>query len=158
MPEITSLLKSTLHDAGALAFNYFRKGVTHTLKSNLADVVTEADVAVERLLIERIQAAYPDHHIRSEEMKEDIDPGAAFEWMIDPIDGTRNFAFGMPLWCHVIGVVKEGEPYLGAVYNPIANELFFAEKGKGATMNRLPIRVSNKATLDFACGAFSRGG
>jgi len=158
MFEIKNFLEETIRAAGALALDYFRKGVTHTLKSNLADVVTVADTSIQTLMIDRIQAAYPEHHIHSEELKEDINPQAEFEWVIDPLDGTRNFALGIPLWCHIVAVLKQGESYLGAIYNPIADELFFAEKEKGATMNRLPIHVSDKDTLDFACGSFSRAG
>ncbi len=158
MQDIASFLQSMLHDASALAIDYFHKGVTHTFKSNLSDVVTEADTTIQKLMIDKIQSAYPDHQIHSEELKIDINDGAAFEWILDPLDGTRNFAFGIPLWCHIVGIMKEGEPYMAAVYNPIANELFFAEKGKGATRNGLPIHVSTKETLNYAYGSFSRAG
>lgn len=139
-----------------MAKDYFHKGVTYTTKSTLSDLLTEADIAVSDFLVNAIHKEYPGHHIASEELKEDVNPGADFEWVIDPIDGTYNFAHGIPMWCHLIAVMKDGEGYLGAAYNPIASELFFAEEGRGATLNGLPIRVNEKESLDYAVGSFSR--
>ena len=73
------------------------------------------------------------------------------KWIIDPIDGTINFASGIPLCCVSIGVEQNGEMILGAVYNPFINELFFAEKGKGATLNDKKIRVSKKKEVIHSC-------
>ncbi len=147
-------LRSIIKEAGALSVEYFRKGVTHETKSNLSDLLTEADVAVSELLVEKIHTKYPDHHIYSEELEEDINPGAEFRWVIDPIDGTRNFAMGLPLFCQIVAIQQNEEIILGAVYNPIAGELFFAEKGKGASMNGMPISVDKKETLDYTAGSF----
>lgn len=156
-----SFLIQTIKEAGEIARGYFSRGVAYSTKSNLADILTEADTAVSDFLVKKIHAAYPSHRIHSEEMAEDVNDGediAEYEWLVDPIDGTRNFAKGISFWCNIMAVLKDGELYLGAVYNPIADELFFAETGKGAFMNGKPIHVSGKEDFDFACGSFSRAG
>ncbi len=149
-------LKTIITEAGAIAKNYFFQGVTHTFKSNSADLLTIADTTVEQFLVDKISARYPTHHIHTEERAIDINPGAEYEWVIDPIDGTRNFAMGISFWCHLIAVLKNGQPYLAAVYNPIAEELFFAEKGKGAFLNGRPIHVNTKASMDYAFACLLR--
>ena len=131
---------------------YFRRGVAHTTKDNIGDLLTEADVAVSGFLVDAIHQKYPSHQIHSEEMKDDVNPGAEYEWVIDPIDGTRNFAWGIAVWCQMIAVLKNGELYLAAIYNPAAKELFFAEKGKGATLNGKPIHVNGVESLDHGLG------
>jgi len=149
-------LKTIIEEAGVIAKEYFDKGVSHKEKSHAADLVTEADIAVSDFIVKKIQEKYPDHHIKSEELGEEINPGVEYEWVIDPIDGTRNFAMGVPMWCNIISVLKNGEKHLGAVYNPIADHLFFAEKGKGAFLNGKQIHVNNKDTLNYAFGVFTR--
>lgn len=151
-----NFLKTTICAAGQLAKEYFDAGVTHRTKEHLGDLLTEADVAVSKFLVDKIHHQYPDHHIHSEEMANDINPGAEYEWVIDPIDGTRNFAMGVPFWCVIIAVVKNGETNLAAVYNPIADVLFFAEKGKGAFLNDKKISVNNTDSLDYSFGCFNR--
>lgn len=118
--------------------------------------MTAADIAVSDSLIAAIQKQFPTHHIHSEELKDDINPGAEYEWVIDPIDGTRNFAFGIPMWCQLVAVLKNGEPYLGAVYNPASDKLFFAEKGKGAFLNGNRISVNGVSALDHSFGVLVR--
>lgn len=154
---IEQFLKDTIREAGGLAKRYFQQGVEFTTKAHLGDLVTKADIEVNDLLINKIQATFPDHGIHSEERKNDINPGARFEWIIDPIDGTRNFAKGIPMWCIMVAVYENGEPLLSAMYNPLVDELFFAEKNKGATLNGLPIRVNEIASLDHGAGNPVRG-
>lgn len=149
-------LKKIIKEAGDLALDYFHKGVIFETKSNLADLVTIADVKTSEFLVSAIHTQYPDHMITSEEMKDSINSGAQYEWVIDPIDGTRNFANGIPMWCIIIALVHNGETELGAVYNPIADELFFAKKYHGATLNGLPIHVGDKKDFEFATAQFSR--
>lgn len=149
-------LQTTIRAAGALAKSYFDAGVSHTIKKNLGDLLTEADTAVSTFLVSEIQKQYPDHHIHSEEMAEDINPGAEYEWVIDPIDGTRNFAHGIPIWCQLVCILKNGEPYMAAIYNAPYDQLFFAEKGKGATLNGRQIRVNTVDSLEHGFGFFGR--
>ncbi|MFH1286772.1 MAG: inositol monophosphatase [Candidatus Magasanikbacteria bacterium] len=153
---MNTFLKIIIKEAGDLAKEYFEKGVEHTTKSSPADFVTEADTAVSDFLIERIRSKYPDHNIKSEEQDESTNPGAEYEWVIDPIDGTRNFTMGVPVWCVIIAVLKDGVTQLGAVYNPNSDDLFFAEKEKGAFRNGKQIHVNNADRIDYAFANVAR--
>lgn len=151
-------LKTIIREAGKMAKDYFSAGVEHTTKENPADTLTKADIAVSKYLVDVIHEKYPDHHIHSEEMKDDINPGADYEWIIDPIDGTRNFAMGISMWCNIIALMKDGKPYMAAVFNPNSDELFFAEAGKGSYKNGKKITVNNKDSFDHALGHVWRAG
>lgn len=148
------MLKQTLIDAvqaGAAELQRFFNGTFKiTNKEGINNPVTEADHASEKAIIEVIQKAYPDHFILTEESGE-IKTNSEYKWIIDPIDGTINFSNGIPICCVSIGVEKDGEMILGAVYNPLMNEMFFAEKGKGATLNGNKIAVSSKTALSNSC-------
>lgn len=150
-------LKQLITEAGNLAKDYFIKGVEFKTKAHLGDLVTVADVAVSDLIIKRIQEKFPDHCIYTEEAKEKINPGAQFEWVIDPIDGTRNFANGIPMWCVMIALYENGVAKAGAMYNPLSNELFFAASGGGATLNGMPIHVNSVDSFDHGFGFIVRG-
>ena len=107
----------------------------------------EADHASEKAIIEIIKADYPKHFIMSEEVGE-IVMDSTFKWIIDPIDGTINFATGIPICCVSIGIEQDGQMIMGAVYNPLSNEFFFAQKGFGATLNENKIHVSDKTQVE----------
>jgi myo-inositol-1(or 4)-monophosphatase len=130
--------------------NYFNGHFKISNKEGVNNLVTEADHASEKAIIEVIRKTYPDHFILSEEEGE-IRSDSSIKWIIDPIDGTVNFSNGIPLCCVSIGVEKDGEMILGCVYNPNMNEMFFAEKGKGASLNGNPIRVSEKSEVLRSC-------
>ena len=148
------MIKNTLIQAvevGAKELTRFFNGsFTVSSKATINDLVTEADHASEKAIIELIQAQFPDHFILSEETGE-MASASDTKWIIDPIDGTINFANGIPICCVSIGVEYKGEMILGSVYNPFMNELYFAEKGKGATLNGRPMRVSKKESLLQSC-------
>ncbi|OGH58808.1 MAG: hypothetical protein A2725_03600 [Candidatus Magasanikbacteria bacterium RIFCSPHIGHO2_01_FULL_33_34] len=150
-------LKETIREAGGIAKEYFYQGVVHRMKTSLGDLVTDADIAVSNFLIEKIHEKYPDHQIHTEEEGDDINPGAQYEWVLDPIDGTRNFAMGISFWCIMVAVLKDGELYMSAIYNPLADELFFAEANKGAFMNDKKIKVNDVDVLDHGNGVLMRG-
>ena len=97
-----------------------------------------------------IKKAFPDHQILAEESGA-LEQSSDYKWIIDPIDGTVNFAQGIPLNCVSIAIEFQGSIILGAVYNPHLNEFFFAEKGKGATLNDKPIQVSKKTSTLKSC-------
>ncbi len=145
----STLLKATQAGAKVLQ-EYFNGTFTISHKSSVNDLVTEADKKAEAAIIAAIGEDYPDHQILSEEIGE-IQTGSNIKWIIDPIDGTVNFAHGIPICCVSIGVEQDGEIILGAVYNPIMNELFFAQKGFGATLNDKLINVSAKTSISNAC-------
>jgi myo-inositol-1(or 4)-monophosphatase len=148
------MIKNTLFkaiQAGAEELTkYFNGTFTISSKATINDLVTEADHASERAIFKVIQDAHPDHFILSEE-KGALPTNSNIKWIIDPIDGTINFANGIPICCVSIGVEESGEMLMGAVYNPFMNELFFAEKGKGAFLNNKPIKVSDKDNLLTSC-------
>lgn len=148
------MLKSTLLQAvqagAAEVVRYFNKEFKITNKEGINNPVTEADHASEKAIFSVIKAAYPDHYILSEEAG-NIVQDSTYKWIIDPIDGTINFAHGIPLNCVSIGIEHNEEMIMGAVYNPHMNELFFAEKGKGAQLNDRPIKVSAETEAIKAC-------
>ena len=148
------MIKSTLLQAiqaGATELKkYFNGTLTIASKATLNDLVTEADHASEKAIFSVIQNNHPDHFILSEETGA-MPTASSTKWIIDPIDGTINFANGIPICCVSIGVEQEGKMILGAVYNPFMNEMFIAERGKGATLNDQKIQVSNKSDLLSSC-------
>lgn len=148
------MLKSTLLKAtqagGKILQHYFNGNLQISSKSTVNDLVTEADKQSEKAVMDTIRASFPDHFILSEEAGE-LSTSSSVKWIIDPLDGTVNFAHGIPICCVSIGVEKDGEMIMGAVYNPFMNEFFFAEKGQGATLNDQPIKVSGKTELARAC-------
>ena len=119
-------------------------------KEGINDLVTEVDHASEKAIIEVIKTHHPDHCILTEETGE-IFQDSEYKWIVDPIDGTVNFAHHIPICCISIGIEHKGKMVLGAVYNPFMNEFFFAERGLGATLNDKPVHVSNKQKVEIAC-------
>jgi myo-inositol-1(or 4)-monophosphatase len=110
------------------------------------NLVTEADRLSEAIIVERIRRAFPGHDILAEESPETA-KGSRFRWIIDPLDGTTNYAHGYPIFCVSIALEVEGMIRLGAVYNPMLAELFIAEKGEGAFLNGGQLAVSRTAKL-----------
>ncbi|EKD43664.1 MAG: hypothetical protein ACD_72C00186G0002 [uncultured bacterium] len=155
-------LKEVIKEAGYIAKGYYHEGVEKSFKSGPTDIVTVADLAVSDFIVDKIKHAYPDHGVISEEVEEELNPSAEYTWVIDPIDGTHNFSNHISEWCVMIGLMKNRKPYLGAIYDAMNDELFFAEVGKGAFLNDKPIKVSDcddiKAfTLVFQAGAIRAG-
>jgi myo-inositol-1(or 4)-monophosphatase len=148
------MLKNTLIEAviaGADELTrFFNNAFKISHKEGVNNLVTEADHAAESAILEVIRLKFPDHYILSEEAGEIIQD-STYKWIIDPIDGTVNFAHGIPLCCVSIAVEQAGEIILGCVFNPTLKEFFFAEKGKGATLNDKIIRVSEQNEVLRSC-------
>ena len=149
------MIKETLYEAvkaGASQLTHYfnRHDLQISNKEGVNNLVTEADHAAEKAIIETIRRQFPDHYLLTEESGEHAS-AADTKWIIDPIDGTVNFANGIPICCVSIGVEKAGAMIMGAVYNPVINEFFFAEKGKGAFLNNQPIHVSSKSDVTSSC-------
>ena len=148
------MLKSTLLKAATAAGSLIKEKIDGNFsiekKSGPNDLVTEVDKASEALIMSIIQENFPDHFILSEEIGE-VKMDSSYKWIIDPIDGTVNFANGIPLCCVSIGVEKDGEVIMGAVYNPLMNEFFFAEKKAGAFLNEKQIHVSSQNQVLHSC-------
>jgi myo-inositol-1(or 4)-monophosphatase len=144
-------------EAGALLRDFYHRGVATEYKSDV-DLVTEADRASEKLIVERLGTAFPDHGVYGEEgTRSHLDK--EYRWYIDPLDGTTNFAHGFPVFCVSMGLerrpttlaaTEDGEVVAGVVYDPLRDELFLTEKGKGAYLNGRRIHVSKTAGLDEA--------
>jgi myo-inositol-1(or 4)-monophosphatase len=128
------------------------RGTQLTFKTTDIDPVTEYDVRSEKYIVGELQQLYPTHRIVGEEggtydrQHHGVD-GHDYEWQIDPLDGTVNFAHAFSVFCVSIGLVMDGAPMLGVVYAPILDEMFTAARGHGAARNGVPIRVSATPTL-----------
>ncbi len=148
------MYKQTLINATNAGANELQRFFNGTFvisnKEGINNLVTEADHAADKAIQAVIKEAFPEHGIVSEETAEKI-TGSEYKWIIDPIDGTVNFANGIPICCVSIGLEHEGKMLMGAVYNPIINEFYFAEKGKGAFLNDKKIVVSNKTEVLTSC-------
>jgi len=150
MDDLRAVLFRATNEAGKIISQYFNSAFKIDHKEGINNLVTEVDKHSEDKIIEVIRSVFPAHTIISEEVGELIKP-SDYQWIIDPIDGTVNFAHSIPICCVSIGLLHNNILVLGAVYNPIMNELFFAEKGKGATLNGMPISVSTKKDFRTAC-------
>ncbi len=137
--------------AGAVEIRrFFNKDFKIGNKEGVNNLVTEADHASEKAIFEVIKKNFPDHYILSEEAGELIQD-SNYKWIIDPIDGTVNFAHGIPLNCVCIAIEYNKEVIMSAVYNPHLEELFFAEKNCGTLLNDKPIHVSDETEIIKAC-------
>jgi myo-inositol-1(or 4)-monophosphatase len=139
-------------DAATSAGKLLREGIDKIawikLKGEI-NLVTEMDIKSEQLIKEKIQSAYPDHQILAEES--DIPrTGARFRWIIDPLDGTTNYAHGFPVFCVSVALEIEGTVELGTVYDPMRDELFTGRRGSGAMLNGERISVSDISDLNNA--------
>ena len=118
------------------------------------NLVTEADIISEEMITSKINHQFPDHDILAEEFTH-TSKGSDFRWIIDPLDGTTNFAHGYPVFCVSIALQKLDEIIIGIIYNPMLEEMFEAEKGKGAFLNGRKIQVSN--TMRISEGLVATG-
>lgn len=110
------------------------------------DLVTNVDRASEALIVSAIREHFPDHGIMAEEGGGVLSE-SPWLWVVDPLDGTNNFAHGFPYYCVSLGLLRDREPYLGVVYDPIHDQMFTAQRGGGAYLNGAPIRVSSAPAL-----------
>jgi len=142
----------TARDAGRLLAERMGRLVQITNKGEI-DLVTEGDLAAEKLIIERIRSHYPRHSILAEESGEAVvagSPASEWKWIVDPLDGTTNYAHGYPCFCVSIALERAGSIEIGVVYDPMRDEMFAAERGQGAALNERRIRVSRIADLNRA--------
>ena len=137
-------------EAGGLLHELVRQKLSIDYKS-VNDLVTNADRASEKLILHRLSTAFPSHEVLAEESAGGRpplpEPFPEFLWVIDPLDGTTNYAHGLPLYCVSMGLLHEGQPFLGVVYDPERDELFVGGPTLGATLNGEPISVSAEKEL-----------
>lgn len=141
----------TAREAGQILLDKYGRKINISKKGDI-NLVTEADLASEKLIIERIKSYHPRHAILAEESGETVVIGgdSKWKWIIDPLDGTTNFAHGYPCFCVTLALEHDGKIVIGVTYDPTRDELFAAEKGMGATMNGKKIRVSETENLSEA--------
>lgn len=138
----------TARDAGQILLEKYGRKIRVSKKGDI-NLVTEADLASEEMIIERIKSYHPKHSILAEEAGNAVVIGGenTWKWIIDPLDGTTNFAHGYPCFCVTLALEHAGEIVLGVTFDPTRNELFAAERGGGASLNGKPIRVSETELL-----------
>lgn len=142
-------------EAGKILRKYHGKPVEMHVKGK-RNLVTEADLLSEKKILEIINSEFPSHGILSEEAGASKS-GSDYTWIIDPLDGTNNFYFGITLFCVNIALARQGEVVLGVTYDPMRNETFYSIKGKGAHLNGKKIYVSDVKTLDKAAAGVDLG-
>ena len=120
------------------------------------DIVTDVDLAAEKAILSLLRDEYPDFGILSEE-SEAIQTGSDYTWVVDPLDGTRNYANGVPHFCTLVGLARVDEVVLGVTYDPVRHELFSAEAGKGAYLNGTPISVTESLEISQSVLSFDLG-
>jgi histidinol phosphatase-like enzyme (inositol monophosphatase family) len=145
IPGLRALVHELAEESGALIRRYFRSPALAVDAKDDATPVTDADRGAEELLRKRILARFPDHGIIGEELGSER-PDAEWVWVLDPIDGTKSFVSGVPLFGTLIGVLHRGEPVLGAIHQPILRELCIGD-GTTTTLNGRPVRVRDTTRL-----------
>jgi myo-inositol-1(or 4)-monophosphatase len=136
-------------EAGRIHKKYFRGNYKLKTKSASFDLVTCADTEAEKAVVSLIRKHFPEHNFLAEENKYPK-TGSEYTWVIDPLDGTNNFACGLPIFCSSVALVCNGRTIAGAIYDMTRDELFYAAKGKRAFLNGKPIRVNNADTIKKA--------
>ena len=147
---LDTLLKTAISagkEAGSLLLHYAQSGFRVEYK-NPINLVTDADKAAEQCIIDYIRAQFPTHRFLAEERGRVEDTPSPYLWIIDPLDGTTNFAHGFPTYCVSIGLEYNGRCVLGVIFDPSRNELFTAIEHGGAWLNGRPIHVSKTHALE----------
>ena len=145
-PQFLSTAIEAVVRAGDLQIAKFGTGVRVEKKGTI-DLVTEVDLEVEKMFRAMIAERFPDHDVLAEELGAHHNRGARHRWVFDPLDGTTNFAHGVPIFCASLALEIDGEAVVAAVYDPNREELFTAEAGVGSWMNGERLKVSTNATV-----------
>lgn len=148
--------ESTAVEAGALIRQMLTKPL-HVTTKGYRDLVTDADIAAQKLITDQIRAHFPDHTFLAEEKNSELPSGGAVRWMIDPVDGTTNYSRGIPVFCVSIAVAVAEQVVVGVIYDPMREELFSALRGGGATCNGQPMQVRPTTELTEAIVALDWG-
>jgi myo-inositol-1(or 4)-monophosphatase len=143
--EFVPQMAEIAREAGRLLMEFFHRRVKIEYKGD-ADLVTEADRTSEKLILERIRKQWPSHEVIGEEGAH-VETGGDYRWYVDPLDGTTNFAHGFPVFCVSLGLAFQGTRTAAVVYDPTRDEMFAAERGKGAVLNGAKIEVSKTPVL-----------
>jgi myo-inositol-1(or 4)-monophosphatase len=145
-----ALLSDTVREAGRLALSLFRTELKNWIKG-ASSPVSEADIAVNDLLEDRLRRATPDYGWLSEESADDeARLSRRRVWIVDPIDGTRSYLAGREDWCVSVALVEDAAPLVAAVFAPASDELFFAVRGEGTTLNGVAVSATAGTAIDFS--------
>jgi myo-inositol-1(or 4)-monophosphatase len=148
--------EATVREAGKLIMEWFGAlGGTAIIHKGRSDIVTEADTAVEAAALAMLRQEFPGFGVLAEESG--ASPGSPYTWVLDPIDGTRNFANGVPHFAVNLALIEGADVLLGLTYDPVRNELFHAEAGQGAFLNGQSISVSSTESLEMSILGFDMG-
>lgn len=150
--ELVAAVEPIIKEAGELLCSYFSKTVTRNYKPD-GSFATQADIESEQLLIERLKPLVPGAGFFAEESG--VVKGNEYSWVIDPLDGTTNFAQGLPYFCTSIALTKNDEPIAGFIFQPVLKEFFYATKGGGAFLNGEPLQVSQRTKLQESLVMFA---
>ncbi len=129
----------------------------HVQIKGYRDLVTDADIAAQKLITDQVRSYFPDHTFLAEEKNSELPSGGEVRWMIDPVDGTTNYSRGIPIFCVSIAVAVAEQVVVGVIYDPMREELFSALHGAGATCNGQPLHVSSTTILNEAIAALDWG-
>lgn len=155
--KFLKVAKEAALEAGKVIVSYAGKVHQKNIKNgDASDFATEADTASEKIITKIIQHNFPDHNIVGEEDGK-IDNGSEYTWVIDPIDGTFSFEIGYPSYGVSIGLLKNNEPIIGVIYQVATQELYSAEKNKGAYVNDQKISVSSREKIEEAAVVLDTG-
>ena len=150
MPELLETMLEAALGAGSILKEARRSGPEWVEQKGLNDYVTAADKACEAHILRTLSAAYPEIPMLAEEGSGSASGREGRFWCVDPLDGTNNFVHGVPVYCVSIGLIEEGKPSLGVVYDPVHEELFSGGRGLPATMNGEAVRTSGRESLEGA--------
>lgn len=145
MSDILQIAENIARQAGAVLMEGYGN-VHHIQRKGVIDLVTEFDRRSEDIIVSSIKQEFPDHAILAEESGHN-NLISEYQWVIDPLDGTTNFAHGTPIFSVTMGLLRNNSPVVGVAYDPLRNEMFSAELGHGATLNGHPIHVSSQTDL-----------
>jgi myo-inositol-1(or 4)-monophosphatase len=147
---LRNLAERLAREAGQIQRESYEGDFDIQTKSASIDLVTDVDRACEKLIVEGIGAEREDDAILAEEGGGTDNSDSEWRWIVDPLDGTSNYAHGYPRFCVSIGIERRGTPTVAVVYDPLLDELFSAIRGEGASLNGRPIHVTKQARLDQA--------
>ncbi len=148
--ELLELAQRLARAAGAIQLEHYETILDVRTKSAAIDLVTNVDHACEAIIVETLSSERPEDAILAEEGGGSDRPDATWRWIIDPLDGTTNYAHGYPRFCVSIGIEHQNEGAVGVVYDPLLDELYSAVRGRGASRNGEPIAVSTESDISRA--------
>lgn len=153
---VLDVMAQAAQEAGKILVKNFRKGLRVSRKER-GNFLSEADILSEKRIMEILADEFPGCRFISEESFPEYSPGPNLTFIIDPLDGTNNYCFGIPYFCVNVALIQEGEVTLGMVYDPLRKETFLAKKGKGAYLNKRKISVSDRTSLQESLPGFDFG-